>query len=106
MNNKVFIAADVRNEAVLDAMRVRLEGEDFFDRYGDASLSERYEHFGFATVAPAKRNGKTRYFWRLLGCSYVYMPCGWHGDKCGRRSMMWAELLGKVVIFEEDARCR
>lgn len=52
MNNKVFIAAHVRNDAVLDTMRERVEGINFFDRYGDDRLAERYRHFGFASVVP------------------------------------------------------
>lgn len=106
MNNKVFIAAHVRNDAVLDTMRERVEGYHFFDRYGDASLAERYNHFGFASVVPEYKGSKAKCFMRMLGCSYIYLPCGWHEDKCVRRCVAWAEILGKKVIFEEDARCR
>ena len=106
MNNKVFIAAHVRNDAVLDTMRERVEGYHFFDRYGDVRLSEKYGKFGFVSVVPSERSGKVKCFMRMLGCSYVYLPCGWHEDKCGRNAFTFAELLGKRIIFEEDARCR
>lgn len=99
MNNRLFIATHVPG---LDDLRVRLEGYHTFDRYGDARLVERYKHFGFATVAP----DKDRWLWRLLGCSYVYMPCGWWGDATARKVFAWAEFLNKRIIFEEDGRCR
>lgn len=106
MNNKVFIAAHVRNDAVLDTMRERVEGYHFFDRYGDASLAERYKHFGFASVVPEYKGGKAKCFMRMLGCSYIYLPCGWHEDVMSRKCFAWAEFLNKKVIFEEDSRCR
>ena len=102
-NNKVFIAADIRNEAVKDVVRGRVESRHFFDRYGDACIADRFCHFGFASVVPGDGG---RWFFRLVGCSFVYFPCGWHRDRVGRRCMMWSELLGKKVIFEEDSRCR
>lgn len=107
MNNKVFIAAHVRNHAVLDTMREHVEGYHFFNRYGDPSLAGKYGKFGFVSVTPdEKKDGKVKCFMRLLKCSYVYLPCGWHEDKCACRAFMFAELLGKKVIFEEDSRCR
>lgn len=106
MNNKVFIAAHIRNDAVLETIRERVEGYHFFDRYGDVRLSDKYGKFGFASVVPSEKNGKAKCFLRMLGCSYIYLPCGWHDDKCARKAMMFAELLGKRIIFEEDARCR
>lgn len=106
MNNKVFIAAKVRNQAVLDTMRERVEGYHFFDRYGDPSLVDKYGKFGFVSVVPDEGGGKARCFFRMLGCSYVYLPCGWHEDKCGRKCAAFAEVFGKKVIYEEDSRCR
>lgn len=106
MNNKCFIAAHVRNDAVLDTMRERVEGYHFFDRYGDPRLADKYGKFGLVSVVPDAEKGSLKCFFRMFKCSYVYLPCGWHADRCGRKSMMWAELLGKKVIFEEDSRCR
>lgn len=106
MNNKIFIAMRTKNERLLDDTRLRLEGYHFFDRYGDAGLSEKYGHFGFATVVPKVTESKAKCFFRMLRCSYVYLPCGWNGDKCARKCFAWAEFLGKKVIFEEDGRCR
>ena len=98
MNNRLFIAMYVPR---LDDLRVRLEGYHMFDRYGDARLAEKYKHFGFATVVPGDR-----WFRRLLGCSYVYMPSGWWDDATARKVFAWAEFLNKRIIFEEDGRCR
>lgn len=106
MNNKIFIAMYIANDARLDDLRINLEGYHMFDRYGDAHLVEKYQYFGFASVVPCMKNGKVRWFWRLLGCSYVYMPCGWHEDVMSRKCFAWAEFLNKKIIFEEDGRCR
>lgn len=106
MNNKIFIAMPIRNEMRMDDIRVRLEGYHMFDRYGDAYLSDKYKHFGFSSVIPDMSGCRVRWFRRMLGCSYVYFPCGWQADKCSRKAFAWAELLGKKVIFEEDGRCR
>ena len=106
MNNKVFIAAHVRNEAMLDTMRERVEGYHFFDRYGNDKLSEKYGKFGFKSVAAERDGGNVKCFMKMLRCSYVYLPCGWHDDKCSRKAFAWAEFLNKKIIFEEDGRCR
>lgn len=106
MNNKVFIAMHIVNPVMQDELRMDVEGYHLFDRHGDAHLAEKYSHFGFSSVVPSVRNGRVIWFWRLLGCSYVYLPCGWQDDKCSRKAFAWAEILGKKIIFEEDARCR
>lgn len=106
MNNKLFIPIHGISEARMDDMRVRLEGYHMFDRYGDARLAEKYKHFGFATVVPKIKDGKPMCFLRMLGCSYVFFPCGWQDDKCARKAFAWAEFLNKRIIFEEDGRCR
>lgn len=106
MNNKMFIAVHNGDKAELDAMRMRLESEDVFDRYGDARVAEKAKRFGFETVVPGRGASKFRCLKSLLGCSYVYLPCGWRNDKCGRRAFTVAELLGKKMVFEEDGRCR
>jgi len=106
MNNKIFIALHTRNGALLDMLRDKLEDGDFFDRYGTAEMSARYGRFGFVTVAPDGERGQWSCFRRMLGCSYVYLPRGWQGDRCSRKAFIWAEILGKNVIFEEDERCR
>lgn len=104
MNNRCFIAMHIANEAVLDDLRIKVEGERIFDRYGDASLAYKYSHFGFSSVVPVSRGGKVRWLWRMLLCSYVFFPRGWHRDGMSRECFRWAEFLGKRVIFEEDGR--
>lgn len=106
MNNKIFIAMPIWNEARMDDLRVRLEGYHMFDRYGDAGLVDKYNHFGFASVIPDMSGCRVRWFRRLLGCSYVYFPCGWQNDTTARKCFAWAEFLNKRIIFEEDGRCR
>lgn len=106
MNNKIFTPTRDMNVALLDDLRIKLERPEFFDRYGDARLSELYRYFGFSTVVPDRTKSKFQCFLRMLGCSFIYMPCGWQADKCSRKAFAWAELLGKKVIFEEDGRCR
>lgn len=106
MNNKIFIATKTKNEALLDDLRIQLEGYHFFEHYGDQKLVQKYNRVGFATVVPDKEKGKFMCFMRMLRCSYVYMPCGWHNDDCSRKAFAWAEFFGKKVIFEEDGRCR
>lgn len=106
MNNKIFIATKTKNEALLDNLRIRLEDYCFFEHYGDLNLVRKYNRVGFATVVPDKEDGRFRRFMRMLGCSYVYMPCGWNTDDYGRKTFAWAEFFGKKVIFEEDGRCR
>jgi hypothetical protein len=106
MNNRLFIVKNVGSEDEFDALRMRLEKEDVYDRYGDADVAVRTGRFGFDAVVPKVRDGKTGSFLGMLRCSYVYMPCGWHGDKRSRTAMRWARMLGKKVIFEEDDRCR
>lgn len=103
-NNKVFIAPCIRNAAVLDAVCERVESYGFFDRYGDASSVGGGDRLGFVSVAGGGR--RLRSFAALLGCSYVYFPCGWHEDRRCRAVLVWSELLGKRMIFEEDSRCR
>ena len=106
-NNKLFIAMTSLDDIKLDDLRMRLErDETLFDRHGDAGVVYKTKHFGFATVVP-KLNGKsTRILGRILCCSYIYLPCGWQNDKLSCKAFMWAELLGKKVIFQEDGRCR
>lgn len=106
MNNKIFIAMHIGNSAMLDGIRMEVEGYHVFDRHGSAFLVDKYGHFGFSSVVPLVKNGKVRWFWRLLGCSYVYFPSGWHEDVMSRKCFAWAEFLNKKVIFEEDSRCR
>lgn len=106
MNNKIFIAMHIANGAALDELRRNVEGYHVFDRHGSAFLVDKYNRFGFSSVVPSVKNGKVRWFWSLLGCSYVYMPCGWQEDGMSRKSFAWAEFLNKKVIFEEDGRCR
>lgn len=106
-NNRLFIAMPSLDDIHMDALRTWLESdEELFDKYGDADVAIEKRHFGFATVAPKYTSRAVRCFWRMVGCSYVYLPCGWQHDKHSRRSFAWAELFGKTVIFQEDGRCR
>ena len=106
-NNRLFIAMPSMAEAMMDGLRKKLEIADtLFDRHGNADVALREKHFGFSTVAPKRGDGKFKCFRRMLGCSFIYMPCGWQTDKCSRKAFAWAEFLGKKVIFEEDGRCR
>lgn len=106
MNNKMFIAMPIRDEKRMGAMRMRVEGQHIFDRYGDARLAEKCRHFGFSSVIPDLSGCRVRWFRRFLGCSYVYFPCGWQNDTTARKCFAWAEFLNKRIIFEEDGRCR
>ena len=107
MNNKLFIAMPSLDDIKMDTLRVSLEmDENLFDRHGDACVACKEKHFGFSTVVPKVTKKNIRCFWRMLRCSYIYLPCGWQDDRHSCRSFMWAELLGKRVIFEEDGRCR
>lgn len=106
-NNRLFISMPSMAEALMDDLRKKLEVADtLFDRHGNADVALRENHYGFSTVAPKKTDSKFRCFRRMLGCSFIYMPCGWQADKCSRKAFAWAEFLGKKVIFEEDGRCR
>lgn len=106
-NNKLFIAMPSMSDIKMDALRVRLESsEALFDMHGNADVALRENHYGFSTVAPKKTDSKFKCFRRMLGCSYVYLPRGWHVDKCSRKAFAWAEFFGKKVIFEEDGVCR
>lgn len=108
MNNKLFIAMSTLSEVKLDELRVRLERDDeLFDRHGSAEVAYNEKHFGFSTVSPkVSRTGGVRWFGRFLGCSSIYLPCGWQKDKRSRKAFALAELLNKKIIFEEDGRCR
>ena len=106
MNNKMFIAMPIRNDMKMDGLRMCIEGYNMFDRYGDDRLAEKYSHFGFASVIPDMSGSRVRWFRRLIGCSYVYFPCGWQNDTTARKVFAWAEFLNKRIIFEEDGRCR
>lgn len=105
MNNKVFVATSAIGTRELEDVRVRIEQEDFFDRYGEAYLSVKYGHFGFATVVPQARLGKRnpRWFWRMMRCSYVFFRRGWIKDPIAYRAFSWATYFGKTIIFEEDS---
>lgn len=107
MNNNLFIVrAGWMRDEVLDDLRVKLEGEYFFDRYcTDALLAERCGHFGFATRVPEK-NTRWRMLSGILCCSYVYFPSGWHDDAVCRFAFAVAELLGREIIFGEDWKWR
>lgn len=106
-NNRLFIAMPSMAEALMDDLRKKLEIDyTLFDRHGNADVAIREKHYGFSTVAPNKTDSKFRCFRRMLGCSFIYMPCGWQADKCSRKAFAWAEFLCKKVIFEEDGRCR
>lgn len=108
-NNKVFIVGDTTKELwrhKMHNMETLVESPWFFDRYGDVRFSDKYGKFGFVSVVPEYSGGKAKCFLRMLGCSYIYLSCGWHEDKCVRRCVAWAEILGKKVIFEEGSRCR
>ena len=94
----------VPDERVLSQMRVHLESPEFFDRYGNAYLVERYKHFGFASVVPEPCGGKVCWFRRMFWSSYAYFPRGWRNDPLARKIFAWAEFLGKNLIFEEDWR--
>ena len=106
-NNKLFIAMPSLDDIKMDALRMSLESDEaLFDRHGDAGTAYKTQHFGFATVAPKVTGKNPRLFWRMLGCSFVYLPCGWQNDRHSCKAFVWAELLGKKVIFQEDGRCR
>lgn len=106
-NNKLFIAMPSLADSKMDGLRVSLEiAYTLFDRHGDAEVALRENHFGFSTVAPKRGDSKFKCFCRMLGCSFIFLPCGWQADKCSRKAFAWAEFLGKKVIFEEDGRCR
>ena len=106
MNNKIFIPSRDMNAAVLDDIRINLESHNFFSKYGDPYLSEKKHHYGFATVVPDRTRTKFNCLVRMLGCSYIYLPCGWQYDNCATKALWLAEFFGKKVIFEEDGRCR
>lgn len=91
----------------MDELRLSLERDvDLFNRYGDARLSCRNGYFGFKTVVPNRGESKLRCFFRMLVCTYVFLPCGWHEDECSRKAYRWADCLGKKIIYGEDRRCR
>ena len=106
MNNRIFIPSRDMNAALVDDIRIKLESTDFYKKYGCLYLSEKKHHYGFATVVPDRTKTKFNCLVRMLGCSYIYLPCGWQYDSCAKKALWWAEFFGKKVIFEEDGRCR
>lgn len=107
-NNRLFVVMPSMAELKMEDLRNRLERDDeLFDRHGSWEGIVKSEHFGFVTCVPrVKDSGRVKWFMRMLRCSYVYLPCGWHNDKVSRKAFIWADVLGKRVIFEEDGRCR
>lgn len=106
MNNKVFVALRTSDGSLLDGIRSKVESGEFFNRYGSAELYGKYGRFGFESVFVCPGACFFVAFLSMIGCSYVYFPCGWGSDKLMRKLLAVAEVFGRRMIFEEDWRCR
>lgn len=121
MNNKVFISGKITGNPnyafQFVAAEVQITKERFFDRHGDARLTERYGHFGFVPINPCRFTFlgaplelwpwlvcMAVCLWHLLGCSYVYMLRNWWDSKGARIEHKIATLLGKKIIYQQRAR--
>lgn len=120
MNNRIYISGPITGvdgwEDRFKSVEDRIESVEFFDRYGSAALCYKSERFGFRAVSPRVFNAGVRYrkwWWymvrsvvKMLGCSYVYMMMGWQYSRGARKENMLAHFMGKMVIYEEDWKCR
>lgn len=95
MNNRIYIAS-----AVSESTREWLLSHQCFDRFGDASLVARHHCFGFELVEPERR--WWRILWRLLNCTYIFLPRNWYKDEYASLAFVIADLLGKITIYGED----
>lgn len=118
MNNKIYISGPITEHK--DCRRrfteavIHVSQPEFFDRYGTAEMSERYGVFRFNTMSALSyghddkswRWNMRKSIWKMLWCSTVYFLRGWHESRGARIEFSIANVLGKRIIFEEDARCR
>lgn len=116
MNNKIYISGPITGhkdwrKRFTDAV-THTSDSYFFDRHGTADLSVRYNAFRFEPVSALDYGREDRSWrwnmvkslWELLRCSTVYFMRGWHESRGCRIEFKVAEIFGKRIIFEEDAR--
>lgn len=115
MNNKIYISGPITGHS---DWRVRFENAEdnvtkawFFERYVSDDVAERYDICGFCPVSAlgygredkSWRWNMRKSLWKMLWCSTVYFMKGWSNSRGARVEFLVAEILGKRMIFEEDA---
>ena len=116
MNNKIYIIGPITGhpdwrERFLHT-EIRVSQVDFFEHYVTKDVAEKHEIVRFNPVSALKygRDDKSwkwnmrMSIWHMMRCSTVYFMRGWHNSRGARIEFLVADILGKRMIFEEDAR--
>ena len=119
MNNKVFISGKITGDPSytikFESACITVSRPEFFDRYGEPYLSEKYGYFGFVPVCPTDFClldlpmkewpwcvCMAVCLWHLLGCSYVYFLRDWKESRGARIEHRWAKRMHKKIIYQRD----